>query len=874
MKRMILVDGNSLMYRAYFGIADTQSLKPNSKGIFTNAIMSFARMMHNLLKSEYDNVLVAFDAGKHTLRHNLMPDYKAGRASMPDEMRMQIAHIKNFLDISNIKRLEMPEYEADDIIGTMAKMAENAGYHVDIYSSDKDLLQLISSNSTVHLTKKGMNDLEDFDIDHFKEVYNLEVEQFIDLKALMGDKSDNISGVPGIGPKKAIKYLTDYKTVEGIIENIDSLKGKDKENFANNRDLALVCKKMVTILRDAPIGISIEDTQRKEPDIAKLTEFYEYLELPSLLKELRSQTPRSQVYSQEYKVINTKEELKEILLPNSALIFETLDYNYHRSPLLYIGLKNTKGNFILTSEATKDSLDFKLFIEDKENHKSIYDYKRAYVELKKLGLTLLGVDYDMLLAAYVINPSITRDEFKMVASSFDYYDLLFDEEVYGKGAKRHIPEPSLIFEHIVKKAECLYLLKNQIINRLKEAEQYSLLVDIEIPLSRILGEMEFTGVKVDMDELNRQKLDLTKRIEEIEASIYSLARKTFNISSPKQLGTVLFEDLGLPAPKKTKTGYSTDQETLQSIIRLHPIIEKILSYRQLTKLYQTYIEGLEGQIFEDGKVHTIYQQALTQTGRLSSIEPNLQNIPIRTEEGRNIRKMYIPSCKENTFFSADYSQIELRVLAHMANVKKLIEAFNNNEDIHTKTAQEIFNKPEITSDDRRKAKAVNFGIVYGISAYGLATDIGISNIEAAEYIKRYYQIYPEIKEFMEQTIEFCKENGYVKTIKNRIRWIPDINSKVYTLREFAKRTAMNAPIQGSAADILKIAMINIFNRLENDGYKSKMLLQIHDELLFEVAKGEEEKLSEMVQYEMKNAVKLHVALDVSHDFGKNWYEVK
>ena len=556
------------------------------------------------------------------------------------------------------------------------------------------------------------------------------------------------------------------------------------------------------------------------------------------------------------------------------MIFESSEYNYHRANLLYIGLKNKKGNFIILPDLLYQSIDLQLFMADKENHKSIYDYKRAYVLLKKMGFELNGVDFDMLLGAYVLNPSITKNEFKMVASSFNYYKLRFDEEVYGKGVKRSIPEPSLLMEHVISKVECLYLIKNQIISSLKENDQYDLLTQIEIPLSRVLGKMEFEGIKVDLNELNLQKKDLEERINFIESEIFRLAGETFNISSPKQLGVVLFEHLGLPSSKKTKTGYSTDQSALEEVKHLHPVVEYILNYRMLTKLYQTYIIGLNEQIFADEKCHTIYEQALTQTGRLSSIEPNLQNIPIRTEQGRLIRKMFIPSNKNNCFFSADYSQIELRVLAHLANVKKLIEAFNANLDIHSQTAREIFGHDDISPEERRKAKAVNFGIIYGISAYGLATDIGISNSMASDYIKRYYEIYPEIKEYMENTIEFCKGNGYVKTIKNRKRFIPDINSKVYNLREFAKRTAMNAPIQGSAADILKIAMINIDSKLESLHLKSKMILQIHDELLFEVWQGEEQKLEELVKNEMENAIKLKVKLSVSHDFGSNWYEVK
>lgn len=874
MKRMILIDGNSLMYRAYFGIADTSTLKPNSKGVFTNAIMSFARMMNHILQEQFDNILVAFDAGKHTFRHDIMTDYKAGRAHMPEEMRMQIAHIKNLLDLLGVKRYEVALYEADDIIGTMAKKAEVEGYHVDIYSSDKDLLQLITDNTTVHLTKKGLTDLEDYTPSHFEEVYGIKVPQFIDLKALMGDKSDNISGVPGIGIKKAVKYLCEYKSVEGILENILSLKGKDKENFEASKELALTYKKMVTILRDAPIEISLDETKKKEVNFDKLREFYEYLELPSLLRELNKLKPQAEVYNMSYRVIDNPIDISDALDDNSSLIFESSEYNYHRANLLYIGLKNKKGNFIILPDLLYQSIDLQLFMADKENHKSIYDYKRAYVLLKKMGFELNGVDFDMLLGAYVLNPSITKNEFKMVASSFNYYKLRFDEEVYGKGVKRSIPEPSLLMEHVISKVECLYLIKNQIISSLKENDQYDLLTQIEIPLSRVLGKMEFEGIKVDLNELNLQKKDLEERINFIESEIFRLAGETFNISSPKQLGVVLFEHLGLPSSKKTKTGYSTDQSALEEVKHLHPVVEYILNYRMLTKLYQTYIIGLNEQIFADEKCHTIYEQALTQTGRLSSIEPNLQNIPIRTEQGRLIRKMFIPSNKNNCFFSADYSQIELRVLAHLANVKKLIEAFNANLDIHSQTAREIFGHDDISPEERRKAKAVNFGIIYGISAYGLATDIGISNSMASDYIKRYYEIYPEIKEYMENTIEFCKENGYVKTIKNRKRFIPDINSKVYNLREFAKRTAMNAPIQGSAADILKIAMINIDSKLESLHLKSKMILQIHDELLFEVWQGEEQKLEELVKNEMENAIKLKVKLSVSHDFGSNWYEVK
>ena len=873
MKRMILVDGNSLMYRAFYGMGGG-TLTSNSKGLYTNAIYGFARMMNNLIMSDYDAILVAFDAGKKTIRHDWMEDYKAGRSPMPDEFRMQIAYIKEFLDIMRIKRYEQDLYEADDIIGTMAKKAEEDGYHVDIYSSDKDLLQLITKNTTVHMTKKGMSELEDFTPEHFKEVYGIEYTQWIDLKALMGDKSDNLPGVPGIGEKTGVKLLNEYESLEGIISHKDEIKGSVGEKIRNNVESARLCQKMATILRDFDIKISLTDTEKKECDKERLIAFYTELEFKTLLKEITLESPRVIPNQAEYKVIKTNEELLNILEPSSSMIFETFEYNYHKSPLLCIGIKNEKGCFIVEPDMMFNSMDFMMFLSDKNNHKSIFDYKRAYVLCKRLGIELLGVDFDLLLATYILNPSAAKEEFKGIADFYSYSDIYYDEAIYGKGAKKMIPEKSVFFSHVAKKVSCLHELKKEAIDRLNKNNQLALLTEIEIPLSKVLGKMEFEGMKIDLDELNRQEAALSENIKELETKIYSLAKKEFNISSPKQLGTILFDEMKLPYPKKKGNSYSTDIEVLEAIEASNPIVPLIMEYRAKTKLMSTYVTGLRDMIYPDNKVHTIYQQALTQTGRLSSIEPNLQNIPIRTEEGHKIRKMFIPSNKENSLYSSDYSQVELRVLAHMANVKKLIEAFKNGEDIHTRTAQEVFGVKDITPEERRKAKAVNFGIVYGISAFGLAQDLHISNVMAQDFIKKYYEAYPEIKAFMENTIEFCKENGYVKTMKERYRFIPDINSKIYMQREFAKRTAMNAPIQGSAADIIKIAMVNIDKEMEDRNLKSKLLVQVHDELVFEVAKGEEEILQELVRRLMEGAVKLDVPLVVDDSFGKDWYEVK
>ncbi len=873
MKRLILVDGNSLMYRAYYGMSSGGSIAQNSKGLYTNAIYGFVRMMTSLIKSDYDAILVAFDAGKKTIRHEWMKDYKAGRPPMPDEFRMQIAYIKEYLDIMRIKRYEQDLYEADDIIGTMSLRAKNMGYHVDIYSSDKDLLQLIDDDITVHLTKKGMTDLEDYTPKTFFDRYQIEYTQFIDLKALMGDKSDNLPGIAGIGEKKAVKYLQKYNTLAGIIEHKDEITGSDGEKIRAGYEDALLCRKMATILRDFDIKLEVSDLDKKECNKEKLISFYTELEFKSLLKEINIDK-KIEIHADSYKVIDNNNDLDEILIDNSSLIFETFEYNYHKSPLLGIGIKNSKGTFIIKPNLLNNNILLATYLADTNIKKSVYDYKRCYVLARRYGMDFNGVDFDLLLATYVLNPLATKEEFKGVAEFYNYDDVLYNEEVYGKGAKMAIPDEKLIFEHIYKKVCALDVLKSESLKRLNDNNQLALLTQIEIPLSKVLGKMEFNGILIDIDELNRQESELIGSIGEIEKEIFKLAGKEFNVSSPKQLGTILFEDLNIPYPKKKGNTYSTDIDVLESIKSMHPIVNLVIDYRAKAKLYSTYISGLRDMIYPDGKVHTIYEQALTQTGRLSSIEPNLQNIPIRTPDGHKIRRMFIPDKSNNVMYSADYSQIELRVLAHMAQVKKLIEAFNNNEDIHAKTAKEVFNKEEITPEDRRRAKAVNFGIVYGMSAFGLAQDLNITNSMASEFMKKYYEAYPEIKVFMDKTIEFCKANGFVATMKNRKRYIPDINSSIYMQREFAKRTAMNSPIQGSAADIIKIAMVNVDKKITEANLKSKMLVQVHDELVFEVEHGEEEVLQRIVKEAMESAVKLDVPLIVDDSFGKNWYEVK
>ena len=869
MKRIILIDGNSLMYRAYYATAFTGNLMQNSKGLYTNAVYSFIKMLEHLVNQEYDNILVAFDAGKQTFRHEILDSYKDGRSPMPEEMRVQIPHIKEYLHLMNIKEYQLPMYEADDIIGSMARLAIDEGYHVDIYSSDKDLLQLVNENTTVHLTKKGLTELEDFTPEHVVEKYGLTYHQMVDLKALMGDPSDNLKGLPGVGEKTAIKLLQQYGSLEKLIESKDTISGKLGEKVREFYNDALVCQKMCTINRNSPLEITLDDTKHKEPDFAKLNEFYRFLEFFSMLK-------KNVVVKQEttdYQVITDINELKKILLPDSYLIFEMMDYNYHKAPLLAIGLRNKLGTFIIKPELIGESIDLQLFLTD-DNNKNIFDLKRAKVWLLEHGYDLAGVSFDMMLASYICVPSMDNTDFNKVCNHFEYTNVDYEENIYGKGVKRAVPSDDVLYNHIAKKCIALEKLKPVILKEITENNQLNLLNDIEIPLAFVLAKMEVAGMKIDTDELNIQKGIYEKEISELEKKIYEIAGMEFNIQSPKQLGEVLFEKLGLPVVKKNKSGsYTTDIEVLNYLADKHEIINYIIRYRTVTKLYQTYLVGLEQQIYDDGKVHTIFEQALTVTGRLSSIEPNVQNIPIRTEEGRKIRRLFIPS-NDNLLFSSDYSQIELRVLAHMANVGLLIDAFKNNLDVHTETAKRIFNVTEVTSDLRRKAKAVNFGIVYGISAFGLSNDVELGVKEAQQFIDSYFELYPEIKSFMDSTVNFAKEAGYVVTLSNRRRYIPELKSPVYMQREFGKRTAMNAPIQGSAADIIKMAMINIDRELTERKLKSKMVFQVHDELVFEVDPSEKDIIEELVAEEMKYAIRLSAPLDVAYGFGHNWMEIK
>lgn len=872
----MLIDGNSIAYRAFFALP----LLNNDKGIHTNAVYGFTMMLLKILEDEQPtHIMVAFDAGKTTFRHKTFSEYKGGRQKTPPELSEQFPVIRELLDAYGIKRYELENFEADDIIGTLSLEAEKEGYEVKIISGDKDLTQLSSEHTTVGITRKGITDIEEYTPEHIKEKYGLTPKQIIDMKGLMGDPSDNIPGVPGVGEKTAIKLLSEFQSVEQLLNSIDQVSGKKlKEKLEEFKDQAVMSKELATITREAPVEIKLDEVVYESPNSEKVVQLFKELGFNSLLDKLGESGSLDDAKSfEEIELTILNEVTSDQLADESALYVEIIEDNYHYAPIIGIAFVNEKGNFFISTDTAVNSAVFKEWAEDDSKKKWVYDAKRTEVSLRHHDIHLQGVEFDLLIASYLLNPSETVDDIASVAKSYGSGSVQSDAGFYGKGAKRKIPNEPELAEHLVRKADALYQLKDVLESKLKENQQYELFYELELPLSLILADMESWGIKVDLDTLKTMGQDINEQLLAIEKRIYELAGEAFNINSPKQLGTILFEKLQLPPIKKTKTGYSTSADVLEKLENKHDIIKEILHYRQLGKLQSTYIEGLLKVINpKNNKVHTRYNQALTQTGRLSSTDPNLQNIPIRLEEGRKIRQAFISSEEDWVIFAADYSQIELRVLAHIAEDEKLINAFREGLDIHTKTAMEVFHvsKEEVTSNMRRHAKAVNFGIVYGISDYGLSQSLNITRKEAGQFIDKYLQSYPGVKDYMEDIVKDAKQKGYVSTLLHRRRYLPEITSRNFNIRSFAERTAMNTPIQGSAADIIKKAMIDMADRLEKDGLKTRLLLQVHDELIFEAPKDELDHLKEMVPDVMEHAVELKVPLKVDFSYGPTWYDAK
>jgi len=872
MKKLILIDGSNIMFRAYYGTAYSGNLMQNSKGQYTNAVFGFVNMINSVLKEDFTHILVAFDKGSKTFRHDKFEDYKGGRKAMPDEFRSQISLIKESLDVLGVKQSELELIEADDIIGTYSTKYYDQFDEIELISNDKDLLQLINDKVSLRSSIKGMQNYISYTPELLQEKMGVSPDLITDLKGLMGDASDNLPGIPGVGEKTAVKLLNQYGNLDGVIEHQDEIKGKLGERVREFKDSAILCKDIATIKKDVELEYELEDVEYKGVNEEEMMEFFKKLELHSLIKK-HNKTGKDTKKEFDFKIIRDVFELDEILIKDSNLILESYNSYYHLATPLGFGISNKKGNFFVPYELLFQSLSLQMFLGDPNIKKSVYNLKMMKVILFKDGFDLEGVEFDLLLAAYILNPNNTKEDFRVIVSNFEYDDVSYVEEVYGKGAKYSIPEEIKYAEYAARKAYAIGNLSKDLIKELKHNGQYELLSNMEIPLSGVLAKMESEGIYIDIKMLQDLNVEMKQKVDQLTNEIIELAGVDFNVASPKQLGEILFDKLNLPFGKKTKTGYSTNVDILNKLKGVHPIIEKIMEFRTLSKLYSTYVVGLENATLKDGKIHTIYRQAFTSTGRLSSVEPNLQNIPIRYEEGRNIRKVFIPR-DGNRLLTCDYSQIELRVLAHMANEKVLIEAFKNREDIHTKTAQEIFGKDEISSLERRQAKAVNFGIIYGQSSWGLSEEINITPKDADRFIKKYYETFPGIKVFMDTVIDFATKNGYVETIYKRRRYLPEMKSSVYMQREAGKRNAMNAPIQGSAADIIKIAMIQIDKELSNRKLESKLLLQIHDELVFDIPENEFEVMNQLVQDVMEQCVELKVPLFVDKAFGKNLYETK
>lgn len=869
MKELILIDGNYWLFSSYFATAAMGNMMFNKDGIPTNAVFGFASRLENVVKKHPEAIMVAFDAKGKTFRSEMLEEYKATRKETPEELKCQFAIVREFLDAYQIPYFELEGYEGDDIIGTVATQASKQGYVVHIMTGDKDMMQLVSEQ--IHVYKRNTKTKSDDIItpETFYEKYELKPDQMRDLLGLMGDSADNIPGIKGIGEKTAIKLLHQYETIENLKEHMDEIKGKMGEKIRENIEIGLRSKEIATILTDVPIDINIEDCHYHGYDFDKLKAFYQKYDMNSLLKRISIETKPIQQVELTFDVV----EKMPLIQEDSAILGAIYDQNYHKSIVLGYALYNQhQACFISFENALKDQ-EFLSYLSNPNYHKYSYNVKSQILSAKWNGIDIQGIDFDLQLASYILNPSL-KDEMKSIADYYDYNGLQYEEEVFGKGAKKHIPDIDILAKHVVSKAKAIYELKDQAITMLKKEEQFDLYQNIEMPITYILAQMEYVGAKVDCSVLEELKVSFDKQIKDIEEEIYMLAGVTFNIASPKQLGEILFEKLQLPNGKKTKKGYSTSQDILEKIIDLHPIVPLIIQYRTLTKLTSTYVKGLQEQVFPDGKIHTIFNQALTQTGRLSSIEPNLQNIPIRQEEGKLIRKAFVAS--QDYLVSFDYSQIELRILAHLAHVESLIEAFNLDKDIHTHTAALVFKvkDEDVTSDMRRQAKAVNFGIIYGMGEFKLSQQIGVSLREARTFIQRYFEEYPEIKTFMNEVVENCKKDGYVSTVLNRKRYIPTINDSNYIVKEQAKRFAMNSPIQGSGADILKLAMIKVDQKMKEKKMKSQMILQVHDELIFDVCKEELDDMMVLIQEAMESAFLMSVPLKVEGAYASNWYDLK
>ena len=844
MKKLVLIDGNNLMFRSYYATAYTGNIMKNSKGLPTNALYGFANMINKIVAEENPiYIAVAFDIGKN-FRKAKYDFYKEGRNATPEELKIQMPIARKILDGMGIKYLEKEPYEADDIIGTLVHQAElDPDFDVTIISSDKDLLQLINFETDIKLLKQ--DSYIRYNERTFKEEWKIDPIKIIDLKGLMGDASDNIPGVKGVGEKTALKLLQEYGSVENIYENIDNIKGALKQKLLDGKDSAFMSKEIATIYKEVPLDVDFESLKylKTQP---QLKDIYQDLEFYSLLSKME--------VKKETKLDYKKVSVNDLKLEKEIALFTFLDQeNYHYAKVLGCAIKDKNNIYFLD-----DITGLNEILKDKTV--ITYDYKK---ELSHLDF---NSDFDLMISAYLLNKNVKDDIASLMnidgVSSLSYASI-----------KKNKFELNSVIDYCIQAVDYLYNSKEKYQKALADQGLTKLFNEIEMPLSKVLSEVEKSGMVCKRDILDKMKIETNKQLEDLKTKIYELAGKEFNISSPRQLGEVLFEHLNLPGGKKNKTGYKTDASVLEKLLGKHPVIEPILIYRNLSKISSTYIEGLEQYIADGEIIHPIFKQTLARTGRLSCTEPNLQNIPTKDEYGKLIRKAFVP--KNDLFISFDYSQIELRLLAHISNDKRLIEAFNNGEDIHTHVAADIYGIEEknVTKLQRKTAKAVIFGIVYGISGFGLGENLHITPKEAKMFIEKYYELYPDVKNYMDNIIKQAKKDGYVKTLFGRIRVIEELNSSNYMVRQSGERMALNTPIQGTSADIIKLAMVRIENKLKKHNLKSKLVLQIHDELIFDVVNEEKEQIIKLAQEEMENVIKLSVFLKVSKSCATNWYEV-
>lgn len=874
--RFVLVDGSSLLFRAFYALPPLET----TDGVQTGAIHGFLNMFYRMLEDyKPDYLLVAFDDSGPTLRTKKFEDYKGHREKAPDELSFQFPIVREILEKMNIVEISSKDYEADDIIGTMAKKASEKDMDVLLFTGDQDYLQLVDENTEVLLTRRGISNLETINLEEIKNTYDLTPSQLIDVNGFQGDPSDNIPGVPGIGEKTALSLIQKYGSMDGVYENLDQITGKKRvENLTSFKEQAYLSKDLFTIITDMPLDLSLEDCKMKEPNEEELKEIFQRYELNTFLSRM-SNDPQEVEEDFEYSFELEKdldEILKEIFKTKEIhfdFIFNEENYIYNE-PVFFSLLANGKAYIERIEEFNFEP--FKEIFESKEITKINYNSKKNINYLLRKGISVELPVEDISLMEYIINPSVNRFHIHEAAENHLQRQVESEEDLLGRGASKKKYEDlkdEKLGDYLSMRLHIVKSLKEPLLEEIHERAMNPLYYEVEIPLARVLAHMEYDGIHVDQEVLQELKEEFSGELENITKNIHELAGEEFNINSPKQLGEILFEKLELPVIKKTKTGYSTAQDVLEKLQGSHEIIDHIMRYRSLSKLISTYIDGFKEFITEDHKIHTTFYQNLTATGRLSSRDPNLQNIPIRTAEGRQIRKAFIPS-PGNLFVDADYSQIELRVLAHLSDDEQMIQAFLEDRDIHSQTASQVFNTAleDVTPLQRDAAKAVNFGIIYGVSDYGLSQNLNIPRKEAKDYIDKYLENYSGVKNYMDEIIEKAKEDGYVETLLHRRRYIPEIHSKNFNTRSFGERVALNTPIQGSAADIIKMAMVRVFKELEERKLESKLLLQIHDELILEVPENELEEVKKFLEDIMEKAAKLKVPLKISLSTGKNWYE--